>query len=341
MYQESTADVSIIIPVYNVEEYIGECLESVIAQSDDYKIECIIVDDCGSDNSMKVAEEIVDNYSGPIDFRILRHDKNKGLSAARNTGIRAATGRYLYFLDSDDLITPDCIKTLMATAIVHPDVEVVTADFKTFPTEGYCSSLNLIGKDLPLYTNDKKQIRSFWLSKYPVTAWNKIISREFLLNNNLFFKEGIIHEDDHWMANAYHHISSVGAVEKVTYLYRIRPGSITQNNNATARRIRNFYYLIALDLAAKPAEYDQIWTNFIFDAITSLKVCTLNKEEIWEGFDIQFSKTQMVHNITGAILRNHSVPLAVKILFLGYSLPYHLGQVRLFQKLSNLYFRIK
>ena len=104
---------SIIIPIYNVEPYILECLQSVANQTIEDKLECILVDDCGTDNSVSVAEEFLKTYSGAIHFELLHHQKNGGLSAARNTGVRASHGEYLYFLDSDDTIIPRCSNRLV------------------------------------------------------------------------------------------------------------------------------------------------------------------------------------------------------------------------------------
>ena len=105
--------ISIVIPVYNVAPYIKDCLHSVMVQSWQDNLECILVDDCGTDNSMQLVEERLQTYKGKIDFRIIRHQHNRGLSAARNTGIEAARGDYVFFLDSDDEITPDCIERLV------------------------------------------------------------------------------------------------------------------------------------------------------------------------------------------------------------------------------------
>ena len=102
--------ISIIIPIYNVEPYIEDCLQSVMRQTYRGMMECILVDDCGTDNSMKVAEQLIKIYNGPIDFKVLHHEHNRGLSAARNTGIDAACGDYVYFLDSDDWISDDCFE---------------------------------------------------------------------------------------------------------------------------------------------------------------------------------------------------------------------------------------
>ena len=112
--------ISVIIPVYNVAPYIAACLQSVMRQTTQAALECILVDDCGPDNSMEVVSETLKSYKGPVDFKIVRHTQNRGLSAARNTGLAAATGDYIYFLDSDDEITPDCIERLSAPLQKEP-----------------------------------------------------------------------------------------------------------------------------------------------------------------------------------------------------------------------------
>ena len=102
--------VSVILPVYNVEKYVENSLRSVIGQT--YPdIECLIIDDCGTDRSMDVVENVLahSNLAGKK-IRILRHEKNRGLSAARNTGLDYAEGTYIFFLDSDDSIRPNCIE---------------------------------------------------------------------------------------------------------------------------------------------------------------------------------------------------------------------------------------
>ena len=117
--------VSIIIPIYNVAPYVEQCLQSVMHQTMTAGVECILVDDCGQDNSMELVEQmlaregysvcsdgtLISNHS-PLTFQILHHEHNRGLSAARNTGIEAARGEYLYFLDSDDWIEESAFNDL-------------------------------------------------------------------------------------------------------------------------------------------------------------------------------------------------------------------------------------
>ncbi len=153
-------NVSIIIPIYNVEPFIEECVNSVLNQTMTENIECILVDDCGSDKSFEVAESIIATYKGDIKFKLIRHEVNKGLSCARNGGVNAAEGKYIFFIDSDDYIMNDCIETLWALANKYPEADMVCS-----------TSLSLNGKQnedfhlchtkhhLPEFSNDVKFIR--------------------------------------------------------------------------------------------------------------------------------------------------------------------------------------
>ena len=118
--------VSIIIPVYKVEAYIERCLLSVMRQTyHDSAFECILVDDCSPDNSILIAQKLINGYHGIIDFKIIRNDKNRGLSVARNRGMEQVSGKYLFFLDSDDYLREDCLQVMLEIAAVHPDAEMI------------------------------------------------------------------------------------------------------------------------------------------------------------------------------------------------------------------------
>ena len=128
-------NVSIIIPVYNVAPYIEACLKSVMRQTYSGSMECLVVDDCGTDESIAIAERMIAEYDGSILFQILHHEHNRGLSAARNTGTLQATGDYLYYLDSDDEITDECIELLMQKMLKNPDLEMVQGNVLTHLTQ--------------------------------------------------------------------------------------------------------------------------------------------------------------------------------------------------------------
>lgn len=223
--------VSIIIPVYNVEPYIEECLHSVYEQTTDTEIECLIVDDKGNDNSIHIAETFVatHNDKAKTKFKIIYRDTNGGLSAARNTGIKAAKGDYLYFLDSDDTIVPQCIETLIHLADKHGGVDLLPAlyirennDMEQFGCHSF-----------PEFSDDRSLIKRSLLDydKIPVTAANRLIRRELITENNLFFKESIIHEDNYWSFFLAKYVKRMAFCAEKLYYYRETPGSITKEPN--------------------------------------------------------------------------------------------------------------
>ena len=221
--------VSVIIPVYQVSDYVERCLKSLIGQT--YTaIECIIVDDVTLDDSIEKCEKIIAEYHGPIRFRILHHEVNRGLSAARNTGTKAATGEYVYFFDSDDEITPDCIDKLMKAAQEHPDAVMVMGNAQTCKN-GIRDNL-WINNELPCQISSNNMVFSYYLKRLiPDTAWNKLIKREFIEEHGLEYKEGIIYEDYLWMYYMVKYLSAVYIVKDVTYYYHVRLGSILTSPN--------------------------------------------------------------------------------------------------------------
>lgn len=221
--------ISIIIPVYNVEKYIVKCLQSVASQTLTKGIECIIVDDLGSDNSIQLALDFINNYEGDISFSIIHRKQNGGLSAARNTGIEAATKKYLYFLDSDDEITPDCTELMWGLIDKHGEVDLVQGSF--YETEKEKSSESTFC--FPEYTINQKQIKTFLLTYAGdiVGAQSRLIRKDFLLIHNLFFKEGIIHEDNYWTFFLAKYVKSMAFCPVRTYYHRYNPNSITGNVN--------------------------------------------------------------------------------------------------------------
>ena len=225
--------ITIIIPVYNVEPYIEDCLKSVAAQTYNGDIECIIVNDCTPDNSCAIIEEFIGKYNGNIKFKLLHHKENRGLSAARNTGIYAATGEYIYFLDSDDEITSNCIALLSAPLkekkydFVIGDYCVVGADRNNFP------SILVTEDEMPTNTSIRK---SYFAYKWYVMAVNKLYNAKFIQREKLLFKEGIIHEDDLWSFQLSCLAQTMYVVREETYIYKIRNNSIT-NSSLIDKRI--------------------------------------------------------------------------------------------------------
>lgn len=221
--------ISIIIPIYNVAPYIEECLQSVVNQTMTDGVECILVDDCGSDNSLEIAERYIKQYHGDINFHIIRHERNKGLSGARNTGIAHATGRYLYFLDSDDVITPNCMEVMYGLIQKYGEVDLVQGSFFENQDEFHSPS----PYNFPEHTCGRKRIKAFLLQFKGdiVGAQSRLIRKDLFKENNLMFKEGIIHEDNYWTFFLAKHIKEMAFCPVRTYFHRYNPTSITGNIN--------------------------------------------------------------------------------------------------------------
>jgi len=259
--------VSIIIPVYNVSEYVERCINSVINQTYT-ELECIIVDDCSPDDSIKKCENVIAKYNGSICFKIIHHDHNRGLSAARNTGIEKATGDYLFFLDSDDEISKDAIELLLNEVHSNSNVEIVVGNTYSEPHDDY---YELTPNNFPYRINNNNlQIRKVFFcnqSVIPVMAWNKLIKRNFLLQNKLFFKEGIIHEDELWIYDVVNCTNSISLINNYTYLYYKRPNSIT--TNSSLQNSANHMAIIILEILHRinpPCEETQVlfYTRYYF-----------------------------------------------------------------------------
>ena len=214
--------VSIIMPVYQVSDYVERCLLSVMKQ--DYSdIECIIVNDATKDDSILKCEKLICDYHGPIRFKIIHHPMNRGLSAARNTGINAATGDYLYYLDSDDEITPDCIGKLVAPIMEDDTIEMVQGNHITNPM----GESNLFYKDTsPMLIASNEDVYKQFLNTININAWNKLLKRSFVMNYNLFFKEKLLCEDVLWMFYLMKHLKKAYLSPAITYYYYDRPDSI-------------------------------------------------------------------------------------------------------------------
>ncbi|WP_159518135.1 glycosyltransferase family 2 protein [Sunxiuqinia indica] len=228
--------VSIIVPVYNVEQYIDRCFESICTQTfDNEEIECLFIDDSSPDDSYSILKRRILKYSGKINYKIIRHKENKGLAGARNTGIEASTGEYIYFLDSDDEILPNCIKFLVKTASTNPDCDYIQGSALRINHLGEKFDNYVIRKDFPNYSDNKRWLTRNILGRrtIPVTAWNKLIKKDFIVSNSLSFKEGILHEDEHWNYKATLYIKKIAFCKNPTYLHYLNDGTIMTNSDKT------------------------------------------------------------------------------------------------------------
>lgn len=217
--------ISIIVPVYNVEPYLDKCVESILRQT--YQnIEVILINDGSTDKS----GEIVLKYENE-DSRIKAiHQDNRGLSAARNIGIKASAGEYVSFIDSDDYVTDDYIQKLYE-AIVTGDSDLSSASF-----------YNVYGeKAIPSGTRQKRVVSGGVVAKEFLTsvlgndnraAWGKLFKREMLIDNNLSFPLGKRHEDLAFLFESFCLSEKISFVGEPLYYYVHRESSITTSKGS-------------------------------------------------------------------------------------------------------------
>lgn len=219
--------VSIIVPVYNVEDYIVECFKSIANQSYSGPMECLFIDDCGTDNSILILERLIGAYDGPIEMQILRHEKNRGLSVARNTGITHAKGDYLFFLDSDDQLYPYSISCLTDAAIKEKLPDIILGGYNTSVPNHvfnhYCYNFEVI-------IGQPNIAIAFLNDRLCCMATNKLVNSDFVIKSRLFFSEGIIHEDYLWSFQSFHIATKIVTVQEITYFYYIRDDSIMKSS---------------------------------------------------------------------------------------------------------------
>jgi len=218
--------VSIIVPIYKVEPYLRRCLDSIINQTYTY-LEIILVDD-GSPDS---CPQLCDEYAAKDKRIVVIHKENGGLSDARNVGTLKAIGNYLYYLDSDDELPPNAIEIMVATLQEQPNAEIIIGKMHCPQNEALYNEQ--LFNSTHIFENNK-DIRSHFFSsenRLPVNACNKLISRKFLLEKNIFFKKGIIHEDNLWMFLVVQSLNKAVCLNHITYIRYLNPGSITTGSS--------------------------------------------------------------------------------------------------------------
>ena len=217
--------ISVVIPVYNVEKYLRQCLDSVLAQAfSDYEVIC--VNDGSTDGSGRILKEYA---SGNPVVKVIEQ-KNGGLSAARNAGLKKAEGKYVLFLDSDDWLEKDALQTL-ADAADGQDMICFNGRRFIEDQDRYEAADDIVPVDemtgWDYYNKFSLLHRNFAF----VCVVLRLYRREFLLENNLWFAEGIYHEDNRFTPLVCYHAGRVRVIDNVLYDYRIRSCSITTTRN--------------------------------------------------------------------------------------------------------------
>lgn len=225
--------ITIGFPVYNVERFVERSLLSALEQNFEHPYEILVVDDCGKDSSMDIVVRMAASHPKGSAIRIVKHPQNKGLGDASNTIIDSALGEWLIFLDSDDRLTPDCLKLLYDKAIAeNADFVIGNTRFVDFTSNDEW--------DYGAY--HERTIRHESAAAYMLFAkldnpgyerWNKLYNIHFLRNNSIRCIHRVM-EDMYFSFNTYALADCIATVNKPTYLYNNSPReSIMANNLGT------------------------------------------------------------------------------------------------------------
>ena len=230
--------ISIIVPVYKVEDVLERCIESLISQT--YKnIEIILIDDGSPD----CCGEICDEYAKRDSRIIVLHKENGGLSSARNEGIKNASGNYILFVDSDDFIEESACENL--SYYFKYDPEIILGDCVTV-NEGYgVSHYRDLEKDT-IISGKEYMFNALKNGEFPVEVWLNIYKKDFIILNNLFFVEGRLHEDLEFTPRALYVAKKIVYSRCKFYHYITHEGSISSAKDK--RKNCNDIYMTCIEL---------------------------------------------------------------------------------------------
>ncbi|MBQ6198613.1 MAG: glycosyltransferase [Bacteroidales bacterium] len=242
---------SIVIPVYKVEDYVGQCLQSVFdGGCDESKYEVIVVNDGTPDKSMDVVRRVCEGHGN---VQIIQQE-NHGLSAARMTGLAHAEGEYVWFVDSDDWLEAGAVDSIIRILLLHSGISVLAMP------------LIWISKSTTRYENDFKDViahkgKDLLQEGYPLSAIQRyIIHRDVFKNKSVYFPRGLIHEDEYFYRTMLYNAPEVLVLESSFYYYRQREKSIMSSRSIrSCHDVVSVYRLLEGFLNSSVDHQDKKW----------------------------------------------------------------------------------
>ena len=223
-------EVTIGIPVYKAVDYIEKTMESALNQTYD-SIEYLVVDDCGNDGTIKIVEHLQNEHPRSKDIHILYNKQNLGVGKTRNIILEQAKGKYLYFLDSDDIMEPDAIEKMMLAAHKY-QAEVVYGSWIRVDNVYYSPYQKSIYPNLQLLLPDELALYAFKnYSSFRISVCNALFSINLIRSNHLHFIDTIYWEDLAFTYDLVPKVNRAVLLSDITYHYICRPGSLSQYND--------------------------------------------------------------------------------------------------------------
>lgn len=255
--------VSVIVPIYKVEDCLDKCIQSIINQT--YKsLEIILVDDGSPDT----CPQICDKWAN-LDNRIkVIHKENGGLSDARNFGIRKAGGEFICFVDSDDIIDSHYVEYLY-NALTRTESDIAICNFEKFENDIEITAINNESENVQIF--NKKELLNKLFEKnniHFITAWSKLYKKE--LFNDLEFDKGKLHEDEFLVHKIFDICAKAVYVPLALYKYFERQGSIMKSKVFTERNLDAYYSILSRYEYFKGTEFENDALIQLLDSITHL-----------------------------------------------------------------------
>ena len=291
---------SIIIPAYNAEHYLGECLVSCLNQDiPEEEYEIIVVDDGSADATLEVAGRWADQHGTIKVFS----QKNQGPSIARNVAIDAAQGDFIMFIDSDDYITENCLAALTSRCI-NEELDMLR----------FCAANVIDGKAIRRIQYETTEVtpgKELLKKSFQVCAPFSIYRKSFLDEAGLRFHPGILHEDNEFTPRAYYMASRVGSCNEIIYLVRQTPGSITRSANPK-KSYDHLTVVKQLDRFASEnadREYRPYFDKQISDCLNSCfnNMCKLQDEDRKELEKIIYENKEVLRHFLNSSALTHRI----------------------------------
>lgn len=251
---------SIIVPVYNVEKYLEQCLDSLLKL--DLEKEIIVVNDGSKDKS----SEILKKYENMnLNNFLVINKENEGLSEARNVGMSLANGDYIYFIDSDDFLNPVKFEKMYTEGIKNK-VDIIVGSGVYYYDSGKIESIKRGQRLWGAYGAEIGNILLYLLSKknYETVVWLNIYKKDLLEKNNLSFEKGYLHEDEIFTPRALYYAKSIYVDLDEFYYYRQREGSIVSSKGKKYHVDLNHMVDLLIDFTLKENIIDRKWCDRIF-----------------------------------------------------------------------------
>lgn len=263
--------VSVIIPIFRVEKFIERCAISLFEQTLD-SIEYIFVDDTTPDKSIEILTDVLERYpQRKPQVTILRHDVNKGLPAARNSGLSVAGGEYVFLCDSDDYLESNALEQMLNVA-EKTDSDIVWCDY-------YLSfSMNERIMVQPNYSNSQEAIKGMLSGTMKYNVWNKLAKRRLYVDNSISFPAGHSMGEDMTMIKLFAHAKKVAYINAPLYHYiRLNTDAMTQSYSE--RKIADIEFNVAqtLDYLLKNCKFDLTQEFAFFKLSTKLPLLISDK----------------------------------------------------------------